>query len=67
MPGNLTWNRWYDFGNGVLGDMGSHLIDLAYWALELKNPTAVEAGRPRGERVLEPFVDDRSLGPSGDR
>jgi predicted dehydrogenase len=46
LPGNLTWNRWWDFGNGVLGDMGSHLIDLPYWALELKHPTAVEAEGP---------------------
>ncbi|MFN3166206.1 MAG: Gfo/Idh/MocA family oxidoreductase [Phycisphaeraceae bacterium] len=44
--GNLNWNRRWDFGNGVLGDMGSHLIDLAYWALELDRPTAVESEGP---------------------
>ena len=27
--GNLNWNRRWEFGNGVLGDMGSHLIDFA--------------------------------------
>ncbi len=42
MPGNLTWNRWWDFGNGTLGDMGSHVIDLAFWALKLRQPTTVE-------------------------
>ena len=42
MPGNLTWNRWWDFGNGTLGDMGSHVIDLPFWALKLKHPTTVE-------------------------
>ncbi|MCG8583264.1 MAG: Gfo/Idh/MocA family oxidoreductase [Pirellulales bacterium] len=46
LPGNLTWNRWWDFGNGVLGDMGSHLIDLPYWALDLKNPTRASAEGP---------------------
>ena len=46
LPGNLTWNRWWDFGNGVLGDMGSHLIDLPFWALELKHPASVEATGP---------------------
>ena len=30
-PGNLTWNRYWDIGNGIIGDMGSHLIDLPYW------------------------------------
>jgi predicted dehydrogenase len=43
LPGNLTWNRYWDFGNGTLGDMGSHLIDLPFWALDLREPTAVEA------------------------
>ncbi|MEX1096541.1 MAG: Gfo/Idh/MocA family oxidoreductase [Planctomycetales bacterium] len=46
LPGNLTWNRWWDFGNGVLGDMGSHLIDLPYWALDLDHPTTVSAEGP---------------------
>ena len=41
--GNLNWNRRWDFGNGVLGDMGSHLIDLPYWALGLDYPTSVKA------------------------
>jgi hypothetical protein len=54
VPGNLTWNRWWDFGNGVLGDMGSHLIDLAYWALELKHPTAVAAEGPPVDEFANP-------------
>jgi predicted dehydrogenase len=44
--GNLNWNRRWEFGNGVLGDMGSHLIDLPYWALNLHRPTAVHAEGP---------------------
>lgn len=44
--GNLNWNRRWDFGNGVLGDMGSHLIDLAYWALELHRPISVLSDGP---------------------
>jgi len=43
VPGNLTWNPYWDFGNGTLGDMGSHLIDLPFWALDLRQPTSVEA------------------------
>ena len=47
MPGNLTWNRYWDFGNGTIGDMGSHLIDLPFWALDLRFPTSCEAhGNP---------------------
>lgn len=47
LPGNLTWNRWWDFANGTLGDMGSHVIDLAFWALKLRDPLTIEArGNP---------------------
>jgi hypothetical protein len=44
--GNLNWNRRWDFGNGVLGDMGSHLIDLPYWALQLQHPNTIESQGP---------------------
>jgi predicted dehydrogenase len=37
------WEQYWDFGNGCIGDMGSHLIDLPYWALKLKRPISVEA------------------------
>ncbi|MDB4876583.1 MAG: putative oxidoreductase [Gemmatimonadetes bacterium] len=39
----FTWRGWTDFGVGALGDMGAHLIDQAYWSLELTQPTSIEA------------------------
>jgi predicted dehydrogenase len=41
-----NWRRWWDFGNGTLGDMGCHFMDLAYWALKLRYPLTVEAEGP---------------------
>jgi len=29
------WRGWLDFGTGALGAMGCHLLDLAFWGLEL--------------------------------
>lgn len=43
---SMSWQNWWDFGNGALGDMGSHIIDLPFWALDLKHPTTVEAEGP---------------------
>jgi len=42
----IAWRNWWDFGNGRLGDMGCHLIDLAFWALDLKYPVTAEAEGP---------------------
>ncbi|MCR9116194.1 MAG: Gfo/Idh/MocA family oxidoreductase [bacterium] len=52
--GNLNWNRRWEFGNGVLGDMGSHLIDLPYWALGLDRPTSVSAEGPAVDDIACP-------------
>lgn len=41
--GCLTWNRFWDFGSGQLGDMGSHMMDMPYWALDLTLPTSCHA------------------------
>jgi predicted dehydrogenase len=38
----FNWRGWVDWGAGPLGDMGAHLIDHAYWALDLGYPTTVE-------------------------
>jgi len=41
--GCLKWNRFWDFGSGQIGDMGSHMMDMAYWALDLRLPTTCKA------------------------
>ncbi len=38
----FKWRGWWDFGAGALGDMGCHIMDPAFWALDLSNPISVE-------------------------
>jgi predicted dehydrogenase len=38
----FNWRGWTDWGVGAIGDMGAHLIDSAYWALDLDYPTSIE-------------------------
>lgn len=35
------WHNWFDFGNGSPGNMACHIMDGAYWALEMHTPTSV--------------------------
>jgi predicted dehydrogenase len=41
-----AWRSWWDFGSGGLGDFGCHYMDLPYWALALRHPSAIEAEGP---------------------
>lgn len=40
------WRRWWAFGQGTLGDMGCHYMDLPFWALGLRHPIQIEAEGP---------------------
>jgi len=48
------WRGWWEFGCGALGDMACHIMDPAYWALQLGTPTAVECVRMEGATPESP-------------
>ncbi len=39
----LSWNMYWDFGSGQMGDMGSHTMDLVWNAIDAGLPTSAEA------------------------
>ena len=51
----FNWRGWLDFGTGVVGDMGAHIIDHPYWALDLGLPTKIAASSSRFGREQETF------------
>jgi len=48
------WYRWWDFGNGTMSDLGSHWIDLPFWALKLDAPKTIEAFGPEPHPEIAP-------------
>lgn len=48
------WYRWWDFGGGTMSDLGSHWIDLPFWALKLDAPHMVEASGPPPHPEIAP-------------
>lgn len=41
VPGG--WRAYWEYGNGVLGDMGCHALDGPCWILDLEHPTSINA------------------------
>jgi predicted dehydrogenase len=48
------WYRWWDFGGGTMSDLGSHWLDLPFWALKLDAPLTVEASGPPPHPEIAP-------------
>ncbi|WP_166821740.1 Gfo/Idh/MocA family protein [Thalassoroseus pseudoceratinae] len=48
------WYRWWDFGNGTMSDLGSHWVDLPFWALQLDAPKTIEAFGPPPHPEIAP-------------
>ena len=39
----FKWRGWWAFGTGALGDMACHTLNMPYMALDLRDPTSVQA------------------------
>lgn len=39
----FKWRGWWDFGTGALGDMACHTVNMPYMALDMRDPTSVQA------------------------
>lgn len=47
------WRSWLDFGTGAMGDMGCHILDPAFWALDLGAPSHIQATSTHWEPEVE--------------
>jgi predicted dehydrogenase len=49
-----NWRRFWEYGSGTFGDMACHIMDLPFWALELRHPSAVTCEGPEVDPVGTP-------------
>jgi predicted dehydrogenase len=73
VPG--TWRGWSAYGTGAIGDWICHVLDPAYWALDLDLPTSIHAETdgydpvehrdvfPHGSRITFRFPARAGRGP----
>jgi predicted dehydrogenase len=70
-----NWRGWMHFGGGVIGDWICHVVDPAFWALDLDAPTSIRAETvdydlkkhgetyPPGTKITFEFPAKKSRGP----
>ena len=51
----FNWRGFHDFGSGLFGDWGVHIMGAAYWALNLRPEYLVSVERTKAEGV-SPFT-----------
>ncbi len=50
-----NWRNWWDFGTGLLGDLGCHKLSTVFKALKLKHPSSIEACSTRDNGETYPM------------
>ncbi len=50
----FRWRGFWDYGCGALGDMGCHIIDAAFWALDLRGDAKISAISEGCSEVIAP-------------
>ncbi|HXI69839.1 MAG TPA: Gfo/Idh/MocA family oxidoreductase [Verrucomicrobiae bacterium] len=61
----LQWNMYWDFGNGQVGDMGSHTMDLVWNVIDAELSTSAEAkGDPFNPEVSPVMLETHFENPA---
>lgn len=53
----LNWRRVYKYGTGALGDIGTHILDVPMFALDLGYPSKISSRQVGGTEISVPRQD----------
>lgn len=55
------WRFWWDYGTGETGNWGCHILDIPFWALQLKYPTRVDLDEVPEPDQIDPLRTPKSM------
>lgn len=55
------WRFWWDYGTGETGNWGCHILDIPFWALQLKYPNRVDLDVVPSASQIDPQRTPKSM------
>ncbi len=55
------WRFWWDYGTGETGNWGCHILDIPFWALQLKYPNRVDLDVVPAAKDIDPLRTPKSM------
>ncbi len=55
------WRFWWDYGTGETGNWGCHILDIPFWALQLKYPNRIDLDVVPAAEEIDPLRTPKSM------
>ncbi len=55
------WRFWWDYGTGETGNWGCHILDIPFWALQLKYPNRVDLDVKPAAGEIDPLRTPKTM------